>query len=112
MAITKSTTYDGEVIGDWAVQVRRREAYSEDGVEISKTISRHVIHPNCDWENSDLNGFGTLPTKMKNLCSALFTADVIAEYAAEQVRLKEYDYSDNPRPALNPEDTESLGLPR
>lgn len=112
MAITRSTMYDGEVIGDWVVQVRRTETYWEDDVVISKTHERHVIHPDCDWENSDCNGFGKLPTKIKNLCAALFTDEVKTEYEAEKVRLNEYNYSDNPRPALSPNDTESLGFPR
>ena len=112
MAITVTSTWDGEVIGDWSIQVRRKDVYSEDGVELSQTFNRHVIHPDCDWENHTCNGMGTLPTKIKNLCAALFTDEVKTEYEAEKVRLNEYNYSDNPRPALSPNDTESLGFPR
>ena len=50
MAITKTIEVDKvEVVGEYkAVQVRTATVIKEDDVEISRTFSRHVIHPHMD----------------------------------------------------------------
>ena len=50
MAITKETIQDKiEVVGDFKhIQVRTATVIKEDGVEISRTFSRHVVAPNSD----------------------------------------------------------------
>ena len=50
MAITKEVIQDKiEVVGDFKhIQVRTATVIKEDGVEISRSFSRHVIAPNDD----------------------------------------------------------------
>ena len=86
MAIEKESTYDYEVIGDestltkgYGVQVRRTDTFTEDGVEISNAIHRHVIYPHMDWSSE--------PTKIKSVCDALFTAEIIKKYLADRKAL-------------------------
>ena len=47
MALTERTENDKiEVVGKYkAVQVRRANVIEKDGVEISRTFHRHVLHP-------------------------------------------------------------------
>ena len=53
MAITKEVVQDKiEVVGDFRhIQVRTATVIKEDGVEISRSFSRHVIAPNSDSSN-------------------------------------------------------------
>ena len=53
MAITKETIQDKiEVVGDYKhIQVRTATVIKEDGVELSRSIHRHVISPDSDSSN-------------------------------------------------------------
>ena len=53
MAITKEIIQDKiEIVGDFRhIQVRTATVIKEDGVEISRSFSRHVIAPNSDSSN-------------------------------------------------------------
>tara|TARA_A100000172_G_scaffold43162_1_gene26516 strand:- start:310 stop:597 length:288 start_codon:yes stop_codon:yes gene_type:complete len=53
MAITKETIEDKiEVVGDFKhIQVRTAQVIKEDGVEISRSFSRHVVAPDSDSSN-------------------------------------------------------------
>ena len=50
MALTEETVQDKiEVVGDYKhVQVRTATVIKRDGVEISRSFSRHVVAPNSD----------------------------------------------------------------
>ena len=50
MAITKEIVQDKiEVVGDFKhIQVRTATVIKEDGVEISRSFSRHVVSPDSD----------------------------------------------------------------
>ena len=50
MAITKEVIQDKiEVVGDFKhIQVRTATVIKEDGVEISRSFSRHVVSPDSD----------------------------------------------------------------
>lgn len=50
MALNKEVKIDKmEIIGDWkAVQCRTATIITEEGVEISRNHSRHVLHPDMD----------------------------------------------------------------
>ena len=75
MAINKVTTYDMEVINDWTIQVRRRDAYVENGVELHFTYHRGSIHPSDDWSSE--------PQSVQNLADALFTDAIKTSYAED-----------------------------
>ena len=53
MAITKELIQDKiEVVGDFKhIQVRTATVIKEDGVELSRSFSRHVVSPDSDSTN-------------------------------------------------------------
>jgi len=65
-----------EVIESGAVQVRTKTAIMEDGKQISGTFHRHVVSPGADYSNED--------ARVKAICAATHTADVVAAYQAAQ----------------------------
>lgn len=65
-----------EVIENGAVQVRTKTAILEDGKQISGTFHRHVVAPGDDYSKQD--------ARVKAICAATHTADVIAAYQAAQ----------------------------
>jgi hypothetical protein len=75
MAITKELIVDRiEVLENGCVQVRTKTAIKEDGKEISCTFHRHVVAPGDDYSaESD---------RVKAICAATHTADVISSYQA------------------------------
>jgi hypothetical protein len=78
MAITKEAQYDKtEIVGDYkAVQCREATIIKEDGVEISRTFHRHVLHP-----DSDISGE---PAETQAVCNAVWTDEVKAAWTAFQ----------------------------
>ena len=65
-----------EVVENGCVQVRTKTAIKEDGVEISSKFHRHVVAPSNDYSQED--------AKVKAICAAVHTAEVIAAYQAAQ----------------------------
>ena len=55
MAITKRTENDKiEVVNKWNIQVRTSTIIEEDGVELSRSFSRHVVVPfSSNWKTDD-----------------------------------------------------------
>jgi len=78
MAITKEVQYDKtEIVGDYkAVQCRKVTIIKEDGVEISRSFHRHVLHP-----DSDISGE---PQETQDVCNAVWTDEVKAAWTAFQ----------------------------
>ena len=70
MAITKEVQYDKvEIVGDYkAVQCREATIIKEDGVELSRSFHRHVLHP-----DSDISGE---PQETQEICNAVWTDEV------------------------------------
>jgi hypothetical protein len=65
-----------EVLENGCVQVRTKTAIKEDGVEISSKFARHVIAPGDDYSAED--------ARVRAVCVAMHTADVVAAYKAAQ----------------------------
>ncbi len=78
MALTKEVKYDKtEIVGDYkSVQCREATIIKEDGVEISRTFHRHVLHP-----DSDISGE---PQETQDICNAVWTDEVKAAWTAFQ----------------------------
>jgi hypothetical protein len=81
MALTKEVKYDKiEVVGDMKhVQCRQATVISEDGVELSRSFSRHVLHP-----DSDISGE---PQEVQDICNAVWSDEVKqawSDFQAEQ----------------------------
>ena len=76
MALTERTEEDKiEIIGALKnVQVRTATVIEKDGIEISRTFHRHVVHPGDDVTGEC--------AELQSVAGALWTADVIAAYEA------------------------------
>ena len=75
MALTKEVKCDKiEVVGDFkAIHCRQATIVSEDGVELSRSFHRHVLHP-----DDDISGE---PTETQAICNAVWTDTVKADWA-------------------------------
>ena len=77
MALEKIISVDLiEVIENGCIQVRTKTAIKEDSIEISSKFHRHVVAPGDDYSAEDV--------RVKAICAAMHTPQVIAEYKAEQ----------------------------
>ena len=78
MAITKEVKIDKlEIVGDYkAVQCREATIIKEDGVELTRSFHRHVLHP-----DSDISGE---PAETQAVCNAVWTDEVKASWTAFQ----------------------------
>jgi hypothetical protein len=107
MALTKTVEYDKtEIIGDYkAVQCREATIVKEDGVELSRSFNRHVLHPSrivvggAENEDGQWINDGTFthvdtdvsgePQETQDVCAAVWTDAVKAAWQAKQ----ELDFS-------------------
>tara|TARA_R100001510_G_C7623192_1_gene183620 strand:+ start:865 stop:1116 length:252 start_codon:yes stop_codon:yes gene_type:complete len=76
MAITKRTEEDKiEVVGQFKIlQIRTATIIEEDGVELSRTFSRHSVAPGQDVTNES--------NDVKAMVSQFHTNEIKAAYAA------------------------------
>ena len=74
MAITKTTEIAKiEVVGEYkAVQVRTDTVIKEDDKEISRSIHRHVVHPDMDISGED--------AEVQAVANAVWTDDIKTSY--------------------------------
>lgn len=83
MSLTKTTAVDKiEVVGDYkAVQVRTATIVSEDGAELSRSFSRHVLMPRTKtgdtWGDTDISGE---TAEVQAVCNGVWTAEVKTAY--------------------------------
>lgn len=79
--LEKKITFDLiEVTEGGMVQVRTKTAILEDGEQISGTFHRHVIAPGECGDAED--------PKVKAICAAVHTPEVVAAYQSAQEALK------------------------
>ena len=76
MALTKEVKVDKiEIVGDYKhVQVRTATVVSEDGVELSRSFSRHVVSPLDDASGET--------AEVQAICASVHTNEVKAAYQA------------------------------
>ena len=93
MALSKEVKYDKvEIVGDYkAVQCRQATVISEDGVELSRSFHRHVLHP-----DSDISGE---PQEVQDVCNAVWSDEVKEAWAEKQL-------ADNPPAEEESEESE------
>lgn len=78
MATEKNISVDLiEVVKNGCVQVRTKTAIMENGAQIDYTLHRHVVVPGADYSAED--------AKVKSICMATHTNEVIAAYEASLV---------------------------
>ena len=81
MALTKEIKCDKiEIVGDYkAVQCREAIIIKEDGIEISRSFQRHVLHPDMDVSGE--------PQEVQDVCAAVWSDEVKqawSDFKAEQ----------------------------
>ena len=80
MALEKRTVEDKiEVLdcGDWKVcQIRTATIISEDGTELNRSFSRHVVSPADDWSSAS--------AEVKAICDLVHTDAAKAAFEAAQ----------------------------
>ena len=76
MALTERTVEDKiEIVGDYKhIQVRTATVIERDGVEISRSFSRHVVSPGDDVSGES--------AEVQAIAAAVHTDEVIAAYEA------------------------------
>ena len=76
MALAERTVEDKiEIVGDYKhIQVRTATVIERDGVEISRSFSRHVVAPDADITGES--------AEVQAICSAVHTDEVKAAYSA------------------------------
>tara|TARA_R100001510_G_scaffold35555_2_gene32029 strand:+ start:854 stop:1132 length:279 start_codon:yes stop_codon:yes gene_type:complete len=82
MALTKTFEYDCDVRGEHKhVQVRKATIVKDDGVEISRTYHRHVLHcrdkSSGSWADTDISGEDAT---VQAVCNAVWTSAVKSAY--------------------------------
>ena len=82
MALTKEFEYDCEVRGEHKnVQVRTATIVKDDGVELSRTYHRHVLHCRTKsgdtWGDTDISGEDAT---VQAVCNAVWTDSVKSAY--------------------------------
>ena len=82
MALTEETVEDKiEIVGEYKhVQVRTATVIKKDGVELTRSFSRHVVAPNADISGES--------TEVKAICNAVHTQAVKDAYAAHSASLE------------------------
>ncbi len=76
MALTEEQVEDKiEIVGDYKhIQVRTATVIKRDGVEISRSFSRHVVAPDADITGES--------TEVQAICTAVHTDAIKEAYAA------------------------------
>ena len=73
MSLNKTVEVDKiEVVSMGNVQVRELVIITENGQQVSRTFHRYVLSPGQDVSNQ--------PKKVKDICKAAWTKEVIKEY--------------------------------
>ena len=87
MALTETTEYDKiEVVSAYKhVQVRKANVIKKDGVEITRSFERYVLHcgtldASDNLVDTDLSGE---PAEVSAICTAAWTTDVKAAWKAK-----------------------------
>ena len=80
MALTETTEYDKiEVVGKYkAVQVRKATVIKKDGVELTRSFERYVLHPDMDLSQR------SEPNEVTAICNAVWTQEVKDAWKAYQ----------------------------
>ena len=86
MAITKTVTADKiETLENGSIQVRTATIIKEDGVELTRTYSRHVLQPSDkssgSWADTNISGEDA---RVQAICNAVWTSSVKTAYQEAQ----------------------------
>ena len=96
MALTESIEYDKiEIVGEYkAVQVRKATVINKDGVELTRSFIRYVLHPGTLDTSDNLvdnpltkepDGVTDIPDEVKAICNAVWTTSVKNAWKAQLI---------------------------
>ena len=89
MALAESIEYDKiEVVGLYkAVQVRKATVIKKDGVELTRSFERYVLHPGTLDGNDNLvdTDISAEPAEVSAICNAVWTTDIKAAWKAKLI---------------------------
>ena len=96
MALTESIEYDKiEIVGKYkAVQVRKATVIKKDGVELTRTFHRFVLHPGTLDESDNLvdnpltkepDRTTDIPDEVKAICNAVWTTTIKDAWKAKLI---------------------------
>ena len=89
MALAESIEYDKiEVVGQYkAVQVRKATVIKKDGVELTRSFHRYVLHAGTLDASDNLvdTNLSGEPAEVSAICNAAWTTDVKAAWKAKLI---------------------------
>ena len=89
MAVSESIEYDKiEVVGQYkAVQVRKATVIKKDGVELTRSFERYVLHPGTLDGSDNLvdTDLSSEPAEVSAICNAVWTDSVKAAWKAKLI---------------------------
>ena len=89
MALTESIEYDKiEVVGQYkAVQVRKATVIKKDGVELTRSFERYVLHPGSLDASDNLvdTDLSNEPSEVSAICNAVWTDTVKDNWKAQLI---------------------------
>ena len=89
MALSESIEYDKiEIVGLYkAVQVRKATVIKKDGVELTRSFERYVLHPGTLDGNDNLvdTDISAEPAEVQAICNAVWTDAVKAAWKAKLI---------------------------
>ena len=89
MALSESIEYDKiEVVGQYkAVQVRKATVIKKDGVELTRSFERYVLHSGTLDSSDNLvdTDLSAEPAEVSAICNAVWTSDVKAAWKAKLI---------------------------
>ena len=89
MALAESIEYDKiEVVGIYkAVQVRKATVIKKDGVELTRSFERYVLHPGTldDSDNLVDTDLSSEPVEVSGICSVIWSDSVKAAWKAKLI---------------------------
>ena len=92
MALSESIEYDKiEVVGIYKyVQVRKATVIKKDGIELTRSFERYVLHAGTldDSDNLVDTDLSAQPAEVSAICNAAWTDDVKAAWKAKLIENK------------------------
>ena len=89
MALTETTEYDKiEIVSQYKhVQVRKATVIKKDGVELTRSFERYVLHcGNLDASDNLVDtDLSAEPAEISAICTAAWTSDVKAAWKAKLI---------------------------
>ena len=89
MALAESIEYDKiEVVGIYkAVQVRKATVIKKDGVELTRSFERYVLHPGALDASDNLvdTDISSEPAEVSAICNAAWPPDLKAAWKAKLI---------------------------